>query len=193
MPIHLFIGQRPDGSVFFFVDSEPMGYPDESPPGQTYDEISDRNLLSFNKQIALTSGPTKDRWGTWISAMVPLLDLDTKRVVAVLGMECLGGAWRTNLLWATLPSILLALCMALTWFWDRFVAQGCRHSNHASHRRQYREIILAVAVLGVFSSVSFAMVWGNKIGLDRERAFGNWRKPRWNALSERFPHWNTSL
>ena len=42
------LGRRADGSVFFFVDSEPVGSEDESPAGQVYGEISNEDRRAFD-------------------------------------------------------------------------------------------------------------------------------------------------
>ncbi|NLA73958.1 MAG: histidine kinase, partial [Deltaproteobacteria bacterium] len=80
------MGQLLDGKVFFFADNEPAGSPDESPPGQIFSEASEEDLIAFNHKKAVISGPVADRWGTWVSALVPLIDPESDRLVAVLGM-----------------------------------------------------------------------------------------------------------
>lgn len=44
------MGQRSDGTVFIYIDSEPAGSRDESPPGQVYEEISQEYLRTFEKR-----------------------------------------------------------------------------------------------------------------------------------------------
>lgn len=68
------MGRRSDGSIFFFVDSEPPESKDYSPPGQVYDEVSEKIRRVFNTHAAAVEGPVTDRWGTWFSAMVPIHD-----------------------------------------------------------------------------------------------------------------------
>lgn len=61
-------------SVFFFVDNEPADSEDYSPPGQVFEEASDTLLTVFDSPSAAVEGPVADRWGTWISALVPVQD-----------------------------------------------------------------------------------------------------------------------
>lgn len=91
-----------------------MGAEDESPPGQIYAEISDADLRAFTEKVALTSGPAKDRWGTWISAMVPLTLPDGKHLPAVLGMFVAVRDWQSKLAQAAWPPILITLAAVLT-------------------------------------------------------------------------------
>ena len=153
------LGRRTNGSVFFFADSEPIGSEDESPPGQVYTEISDTDLQAFTGHIALTSGPAEDRWGTWISAMVPLRLPDGKHLPAVLGMDIAAREWQSKLVRAALPPILITLAAVLV------LAAGSillghffRRLNPPSLQMGYLETILTIAVVGIFLSVSAAWV-----------------------------------
>ena len=68
------LGRRPDGTLFFFVDSEPANSKDCSPAGQTYDEAPAGYRRVFATHSAGIEGPYTDRWGTWVSMAVPIHD-----------------------------------------------------------------------------------------------------------------------
>jgi len=68
------LGRKPDGTVSFFLDSEPAESKDCSPPGQVYAEAPDGVRRAFAGQGAAIEGPYTDRWGTWVSGLVPVLD-----------------------------------------------------------------------------------------------------------------------
>ena len=61
--------------IVFLVDNEPIDSEDYSPPGQVFDETSDTMMAAFEVPSAAVEGPVTDRWGTWISALVPVQDL----------------------------------------------------------------------------------------------------------------------
>ncbi len=86
------LGRKDDGSIFFYVDSEPPESRDYSPPGQSYDEASACVRLVFDSKLATTEGPTADRWGTWGSALVPLTDPSGK-LIAVMGLDIDAATW----------------------------------------------------------------------------------------------------
>ncbi len=71
------LGRKPDDTLFFFVDSEPAGSADCSPPGQTYTEAPPSLRRVISTRTAGCVGPETDRWGTWISALVPIIDPQT--------------------------------------------------------------------------------------------------------------------
>ncbi len=81
------VGRNNKGVAFFYADSEPLGSKNESVAGDIYTEITPVEVNLFTSGEAITIGPTSDRWGTWISAMVPLIDPQTKKIIAFIGMD----------------------------------------------------------------------------------------------------------
>jgi signal transduction histidine kinase len=75
------------GQVFFFVDSESPDSQDYSPPGQTYPEVSEKFLGVFSSKRSAVEGISTDRWGTWLSALTPIIDPRSGEVAAVAGMD----------------------------------------------------------------------------------------------------------
>ena len=112
------MGRRPDGRIFFFADNEPVGSQDESPAGQIYEEVSDEFLHAFDDHTGVVEGPVTDRWGTWISALVPLTDPRTGELIAMLGFDIDAASWNREVVaGATLPvGMILALLIALVSF-----------------------------------------------------------------------------
>ena len=102
--------RRPDGVVIFTDDSEPIASKDHSPPGQTYDEAPEELPAAFAANQPIVRGPYVDRWGTWVSAFVPLPDPKS----AMLGMDIDARDWK----WivaarAVLPAVLTAIAILL--------------------------------------------------------------------------------
>jgi PAS domain S-box-containing protein len=113
------IGRQADGAYFFFVDSEPPESNDYSPPGQEYPEVTVLTKKVFTTGIPLTEGPDSDRWGTWVSSIVPVRDPDTGRTLAVFGMDVDARNWSSKIFVACLPPLagtLLILVLVLTFF-----------------------------------------------------------------------------
>jgi hypothetical protein len=91
------MGRRPNGVIFFFVDSEDPASPDYSPPGEIYDEATDDDRRVFTTATGnANGGPYTDRWGVWISAMTPVFQPDTNRMLAVLGMDFNATSWKLD-------------------------------------------------------------------------------------------------
>lgn len=86
--------QRPDQSVIFQVDSEPPGSEDESPPGDVYEEIRAEELQVFTPGVGLTTKPSEDRWGVWVSALTPISMPAEWPGKLALGIDIDAGDWR---------------------------------------------------------------------------------------------------
>jgi PAS domain S-box-containing protein len=107
-------GRMPDGSIIFHVDSEPVESEEYSPPGQLYEESSAEFKQLFEDGKGLVEGPVADRWGTWVSALVPIVDFQTGAVVAVLGMDINARNWTESIVLHSLPAIVIA-CLLAGW------------------------------------------------------------------------------
>jgi PAS domain S-box-containing protein len=106
------MARRADGTVFFLVDSEPAGTPDYSPPGHVYDEPTAELQRVFDAKVAVVEGPVSDRWGAWVSALVPLTAPQDDAVIAVLGMDIDARVWKWDVgARAALPMGLLLVLL----------------------------------------------------------------------------------
>jgi PAS domain S-box-containing protein len=107
------IGRRDDGTYFFFVDSEQPGSEDYSPPGQEYPEVTVLIKRVFSAGRPLTAGPDSDRWGTWVSGVVPVTDPKTGTTIAVYGMDIDGRDWNLRIFRACLPVVIATLVLLI--------------------------------------------------------------------------------
>jgi len=85
-----------DGKLYFMVDSEQPGTMGYSPPGQEYDEATEQDLLPYSTGEALLTDPLTDRWGTWVSALVPIKNPKTGAVIAVFGVDYPAAYWKAE-------------------------------------------------------------------------------------------------
>lgn len=100
------MGQKADGTVYFYVDSEPLNSKDESPAGQLYEEASDTCRRVFSTGQGATEGPDRDRWGTWITAFAPIDSLPPGRVRAVVGIDVEAADWTWSVARAGIAPLL---------------------------------------------------------------------------------------
>lgn len=107
------IGKSPEGKAFFFVDSEDPSSDDYSPPGQLYDEASEVLLNSFDNGNPAVEGPVSDRWGNWISALAPLKDDVSGKIIGVAGMDIAAGYYIETLFVYTTVPLVVSLVIAV--------------------------------------------------------------------------------
>ncbi len=95
--------KTPDGKIVLIVDSETDYdrngvYEGEresrTPIGEVYEEADEALRKAFLGEKVFDSVPVTDRWGTWVSAYVPMRD-GLGRVDAVLGVDYAASNWLT--------------------------------------------------------------------------------------------------
>ena len=114
------MGKHRDNTIFFYADSEAPSSKDYSPPGQVYDEATKAFRDVFVTNQGIVEGPTTDEWGTWVSAIVPVVDPRTGNVVAVLGIDVDASLWKFHIAEHVLPSLgfmLLMVSFIVGYFW----------------------------------------------------------------------------
>ncbi len=107
----LYIYAKKNQSYYFLVDSENPKSPDYSPPGQQFTEIAEYDKKPFTEGKSIITPPLTDRWGTWISVLMPIKDEKTGKVHAVLGLDIAARNWYKNIIIVVAESSLLALLL----------------------------------------------------------------------------------
>ncbi|MBN1905762.1 MAG: response regulator [Deltaproteobacteria bacterium] len=178
------MGQLPDGKVFFFADNEPVGSPDESPPGQIFNEASEEDLIAFNHKKAVISGPVTDRWGRWISALVPLIDPESERLVAVLGMDIDAVDWNRILFRSALIPVFFTLSMIAVIF---IGARLLWHRGRADNTARWMSHIetMFVAATGIILTLLSYYILSEQEGLDHRNAFKQLASIKTGAIAEK--------
>ena len=113
-----------DDKIIFLADSEPESSPDYSPPGQVYTEASEEISTSFHTGKTVLTRPYTDRWGTWVSALVPMIGPQSQAVIAVFGMDYAAAEWFSRIRAQMVPDIILSvgfflLCLLLLIIWGK--------------------------------------------------------------------------
>ncbi|MBN1506220.1 MAG: PAS domain S-box protein [Sedimentisphaerales bacterium] len=160
------MGRKSDGTIFFYADSEPPGSIDESPPGQHYDEASDGVQHVFSTSQEMVEGPIRDRWGTWVSAFVPLPDPQRPDTPVVLGMDVDARDWAMGL--AAGSAIPAALTLALLIALGSVFLAARRAALPCADRPVLRRLMLPLAGASALLVCGFgtAMLWHEKRHLD---------------------------
>ena len=128
------MGRKSDGALFFYADSESAGSSDYSPPGQAYPEGSNETRKVFDSETAVVEGPIPDRWGTWVSTLVPLIDPQTGEVLAVAGMDIAANDWS----WRVVSQSVLPIGLLLTTLMSGLLFIMFFRANSAMARQQVK-------------------------------------------------------
>jgi hypothetical protein len=101
---------RNDRNVYL-IDSEPPSSKDYSPPGEVYDGTDQSNIFSAGQSFV--EGPKQDQWGIWISAFSPVIEPDTGKVIAVVGLDIKAEYWSYEIAIDRLDPILITLLISV--------------------------------------------------------------------------------
>ncbi len=150
------MGRKADGTIFFFVDSEPAGSKDYSPPGKVYEEVPERVRRVFAGRTSVVEGPVAGRWGTWVSALVPMTDPRTGTPIAVLGNDIDASSWKWDV--AAMAAIPVGLLLVL-FIGVATVVVAARRSD-ASSKPILRRLLPSLAVMVILLMVGAgALLW----------------------------------
>lgn len=105
-----------NGKIIILVDSEPAGSPDYSPPGQIYDEANEAFRSVFKSDKTMLTGPADDRWGRWMSALVPIKDPESGEVIAVFGVDYSASEWYASLKERMIPDLVIVISLLVLFF-----------------------------------------------------------------------------
>ncbi|MBI9104931.1 MAG: PAS domain S-box protein [Spirochaetales bacterium] len=166
------MGQKADGSVFFYMDSEPEGSEDYSPPGQIYEDVSAEYQRVFDTGVESIEGPVTDKWGTWISALIPVTDPVTGAQIAVLGMDIDAGNWNRMIfhkVWLLIMMVMLLIGVLVT---AQVLFARYRRSSSTADPRKLRLIEpVTAAAIGLILTLIAVMLFQERDIRNRTDAF----------------------
>lgn len=109
-----YLYKQKNKKLYFIVDSEPAASKDCSPPGQEYSEAHKAYYQPFQDGKEYVIGPATDRWGTWVSVLVPLKDENSGKTIAIYAMDFNSKKWNSILINDVSESIILILLLLTT-------------------------------------------------------------------------------
>jgi PAS domain S-box-containing protein len=131
-----------NGKCYFLLDSEPSTSADCSPPGQYFSEAADAIKQPFYDGKSLVTPPTKDRWGKWISVLVPIRDKNNDKIFAVFGMDINAKSWnRFIFLEVAESSVLVVVLILLGMAAMRFRTKNRRLQNEVKDRLETQKAL----------------------------------------------------
>ena len=110
------MGRKPDGRVFFYVDSLSRQSADYAPPGLVYNEVPSSYLPGFESGSEVVVGPIHDRWGTLVTALIPIFTAGSDQPVAVLGMDVTASNWSREIVSRCVGFSLISVLLIVVTF-----------------------------------------------------------------------------
>ncbi len=103
------MGKRDDEIIFLAENISD----DISEIGEIYYEASEELRSLFEGGEGFVEGPLADRWGNWVSALVPIKDPKTKDVIAILGLDIDASIWEKDVAYHRYYGLIMAFIFLL--------------------------------------------------------------------------------
>jgi len=145
------MGRAGDGRIFSFVDNMPISSEGYSAPGDFYNDASEQLKSIFHGGDAFVEGPLAGDWGKRVSALAPITDPQTGKVLAAFRLDVdAADWWRDVVAWAALPlaltlALLVSALMSVSLVGSRITARRREHQL-AESRKKYRHLLESAQV-----------------------------------------------
>lgn len=98
--IYLLYSENTNGSrrINFLLDASPQPASEISNPGDLFFEATDGLKNAMSGKTALVEGPVTDRWGTWVTASVPLTATQNTNNFVMLSVDVAVTGWNKKIL-----------------------------------------------------------------------------------------------
>ena len=180
-----YIMRQAQENYVFLIDSEDPESDDYSPPGQIYSEIDTQTRNAFQSQTITVTDPETDRWGTWVSVLVPIIDQD--EMIGLLGLDFDANAWNRTILIKTLNDaygLLSILLLLILVFWNNKKSQEIQkvaiqlHESEALFKAVFNQAPIGIATISKDSKVAMANpVYQSMIEFTHENVVkNNWKQ-----------------
>ncbi|NLN55805.1 MAG: EAL domain-containing protein [Clostridiales bacterium] len=150
-----------EGNLIFLVDSEDPGTEGYSPPGEVFSDTSGIFYKPLKDGVTVITPPRKDRWGEWISVLVPVYDRNTGVVIAAFAMDYPVSGWFAGIWLNMIPDIIIVLCIlvlssALIYGWALKVANIELSRNLDYDEALYRGVFEQAPIgIAIVKDISF--------------------------------------
>ena len=180
-----YIMTKKEGQILFLVDSESPESPDYSLPGEIYEEDDGTLEQVFSVGETIISEPGADRWGTWISVLVPIFSENKSEVIAVFGIDYPAQEWTSNIWKKMIPDFIAVFMVLLLYISFLYIwAQRYRLNqlnkkltmDEALYRSIFEQAPIGIAISQDKSHATNKEVVGMSINPTYEKIVGRTRK-----------------
>ncbi len=165
------LSQKEDGNVFFYIDSEPSGSPDESLPGDLFTDLGKDIIETLKTGSSVALGPGTDAYGTWITAFSPIRDSSSGEVIAAFGVDVDAADWFTQAAKSASQPILIFLILIILIIGTAHVFKY-RQKNPEIYRKHFvtrHALVISTGLLGVYLTV--LLTWYARFGDTRDQKY----------------------
>ena len=182
-------------TIIFGPENLQVNDPDASPPGTIYKNPPEKLRSVFLTCKAITVGPYRDEYGTFVSAFSPVIDPITGKAILVIGMDVEAADWKWDVISdAALPMSLTFLLVFLLIFYvylqKSHMVLNAREISLRESEKKHRHLFESM-VQGVVYQVSDGRIIDANPAAERilrcnlDQLKGNTSlDPNWEAIHE---------
>ena len=118
---YIYLIGKKDNKYFFYLDSEADRFKRKkeskplAEPGEIYEDYPPELEQTFLTKRPVSVGPYTDKWGSFISAFIPILD--TKgNIIAISGIDMLASEWYQTIWKSQLKIIIITVLICFIYF-----------------------------------------------------------------------------
>lgn len=176
-----------DQRLIFGPESYADDDPHRSPPGTVYEQPSQELRDFFENGRAFTEGPFADEYGVFVSAIAPILEPRTGKVLMGVGLDVEARQWRA-MIWrerliAFSQMLLLAMVLSAGTAVVRLRDQ--RFAPRRRHRLRYTEAVMLASV-GIILTVMVTLAVHEQEVRSRRTMFLQLAKAEKRQIAENF-------
>lgn len=120
-----------NNQILFMIDAENPTSKDYSPPGQIYTNPTPELKAIFTNGKPFIEGPLPDQWGNWVSALAPIFDPATGKVIAISGIDINSNTWMQRLRFYQYSCIAISALLILLMLGSMFLHNAVKHWQDA--------------------------------------------------------------
>jgi PAS domain S-box-containing protein len=141
-----------DGQVVSGPENLPEGHPQALPPGTVCGSPDQNKFKIFQTGQSQIHGPARDEYGTHVTALVPVIDQVSGDVLAVVGVDEEGDAWRAAVRQAQwVPGRITLMLLLLLLLIGLFFSLHRQSVPEETARFRHKEAVLCAVFLAALS------------------------------------------
>ena len=148
-----------DGQFFFGPEGLLPDDPYATPPGTLYQKPSSYDFEAFRTAKHVVYGPYSDEFGEFISALIPVVDPLSGKVLMAVGADMEASAWRKQVhkaRWMPILALLSPIVLLLLGYWAQKAYKDSAHMR-VEYLRNI-QITTYFAVMLLFAVIAFVCV-----------------------------------
>jgi signal transduction histidine kinase/CHASE1-domain containing sensor protein len=176
-----------NGSIVFGPENYAEEDPQASPPGAVHEQPSENVIQIFKDGLPFIEGPETDEYGTFISALAPVLDPRTGEVLMIVGLDIEADDWQAEIYGVQRRAAIYATGMFATLGGLIFLVLRRRRTKEPKGLLSFADAYL-VGAIAIFVTFISATALHDNESVNRREVFALMADAHSTSLQQGFNH-----